>query len=549
MMLKLLKKIFGKADHKVVLSPAINPVAPAAVSQRAEAPHGVEVASLSLCAILDRFPEDLKTTISRMPDADTKVVLPVNAIMKQLPSGNVKMSLASLHRQAPGGTFQKTNFEEKRMIEVPLAEIFKSINPARLQRRNDQRQYEVPDDVSGLFGQNGASRSLSQSTVAEPAHAPVAAPSPAAIPSSAKAPVALKMPGIAPIAPLPEDEVPVAPAPVPAPLRMAAAPAPALTIAKAPAESALKLDGALTLPLAQVAAGWEESIRDQLSVLPGDTTVTLPVIEVGAGLQKGKVVFTWAQVCHWLKPAPTSSMAIEDSTPLLFPLKVIAPAFIAVTGAKKRQSSQTVSNEELPDFFGPAAGRVPARTPVANATAPAPIAPVEAVTPLAFVETEAEPQPESVALPLPIIEAPLLRIPPAVALPPTSEPQNIGELFVQSEKTDWTPSELIKATCSLPGVAGAVIALEEGLVVAQQLPEGLTSETVAAFMPQIFSRIDRYTGEMQLGDTSEVCLLTTQGPCHFFRLGKVFFATLGRSGENLPSGLRLVADEISRQNS
>ena len=42
------------------------------------------------------------------------------------------MSLGSLYRQAPNGTFRKTNFEDKRMIEVPLGEVFKNINPGRL---------------------------------------------------------------------------------------------------------------------------------------------------------------------------------------------------------------------------------------------------------------------------------------------------------------------------------------------------------------------------------------------------------------------------------
>ncbi len=537
MMLKFLKKIFGKADQQVVLAPVASHPAPAATSQRSEPAHGVEVASLSLCSILDRFPEDLKSTISKMPSADSKVVLPVNAIMKQLPTGSVKMSLASLHRQAPGGTFQKTNFEEKRMIDVPLGEIFKSINPARLQRRNDQRQYDVPDEVSGLFGQNGTSRSLTQPTRAE------SAPSPAAIPSPASPPVSLRMPAIVPTAPAPARDAHITPSPSPAPLRIAPAPA------------SPQMDGTLTVALIDVAAGWEDSILDQLSVLPGNTTLTLPAADVGAGLQKGKVVFTWEQLRNWLKPALTNSLTIEDSTQLLLPLKVIAPAFIAATGTKKRQSNQEVSNEELPDFFSPNAGRLPARAAAAPSPVPAPVAePLPAPAPVLLVpEPEPvlvvpEPAPAPIVAPLTFQEAPLLRMTPAATATLTDAPQNIGELFGQTDGIDWTPSELIKATCSLPGVAGAVIALEEGLVVAQKLPDGIAAETIAAFMPQIFSRVDRYTGEMQLGDTSELKLQTTQGPCHFFRLGKVFFAALGRSGENLPAGLRFVADEIARQN-
>jgi hypothetical protein len=67
-------------------------------------------------------------------------------------------------------------------------------------------------------------------------------------------------------------------------------------------------------------------------------------------------------------------------------------------------------------------------------------------------------------------------------------------------------------------------------------------------MPQIFSRLDKYTGEMQLGETSEVSLVTSNGPCRFFRKGKVFFATLGKTGATLPGGLHLIAEELATQN-
>jgi predicted regulator of Ras-like GTPase activity (Roadblock/LC7/MglB family) len=153
--------------------------------------------------------------------------------------------------------------------------------------------------------------------------------------------------------------------------------------------------------------------------------------------------------------------------------------------------------------------------------------------------------------------APLIAVlpPPPIAtqVPSVQQVQGtvspLGELFNQPGKTDWTPNELVRLTCELPGVIGAVVALEEGLVVAQKLPEGLSSETFAAFMPQIFSRLDKYTGEMQLGETGEVMITTAGGPCRFFRRGKLFFATLGRSGGTLPAGLQIVADELASQNS
>jgi predicted regulator of Ras-like GTPase activity (Roadblock/LC7/MglB family) len=522
------------------------PAARPSVARQPEAAPGVEVASLSLRAILERLPSDLKAMVNQMPEQDVKVILPVNAIMKQLPSGSVKMSLGSLVRQAPNGTFRKSNLEDKRMIEVPLSEIFKTINPARLHRRNDQRQYEVPDEVQGLFG-NGAGRNV--------APTPKAAPPAPAIPQSAtpELPKNLRMPGMSPNGgPASGVKKPTnghaAPPHTPAPVSNSSA--------------GLNLSGELTLLLVEIGAGWPEGIRGELSVLTGDTKLVLPVSEVSAGLQRGKVAFTWAQVRNWLTPAPTSPINLADETILVLPLKIVAPAFVAATGAKKRQPATTV-NQALPDFFGPNAGRPPVaeppvvEMPAAEIPAPAaePAAPVPPV-PQPVAEAEPEPEPAPVREEAPAAPALTLSMPaaaPTLAAPLVESahgvPTSLSELFNQPEKTEWAPNELVKLTCALPGVIGAVVALEEGLVVAQKLPDGLSSETFAAFMPQIFSRLDKYTGEMQLGDTEEVTINTAGGPCRFFRRGKLFFATLGRSGEMLPVGLHLVAAELASQNS
>jgi predicted regulator of Ras-like GTPase activity (Roadblock/LC7/MglB family) len=133
--------------------------------------------------------------------------------------------------------------------------------------------------------------------------------------------------------------------------------------------------------------------------------------------------------------------------------------------------------------------------------------------------------------------------------PAETATHSLAELFNLPGKTDWAPNELVKLTCGLPSVIGCLVALEEGLVVAQKLPEGLTADTFAAFMPQIFTRLEKCTTEMQLGEASEITLVTSGGPVRFFRRGKLFFATLGKTGESLPVGLHLVADELASQNS
>src|SRR5262245_56370403 len=96
-MLKLFKKLFNRGEEAPAAAPVaavprpkavpVAPTAAAPVARQPEAAPGVEVASLSLRAILDRLPSDLKGSINQMPEGDVKIILPVNAIMKQLPSG------------------------------------------------------------------------------------------------------------------------------------------------------------------------------------------------------------------------------------------------------------------------------------------------------------------------------------------------------------------------------------------------------------------------------------------------------------------------------
>src|SRR5260221_4380467 len=92
-MLSIFKKIFGKTEPKTVVP--VQPVAPPTPSTPMPT---IEVAHLSLAAIVARFPDELKPLLIRDADAAATVSLPIPTILKQLPNGCVKMSLASLHR-------------------------------------------------------------------------------------------------------------------------------------------------------------------------------------------------------------------------------------------------------------------------------------------------------------------------------------------------------------------------------------------------------------------------------------------------------------------
>jgi predicted regulator of Ras-like GTPase activity (Roadblock/LC7/MglB family) len=127
-----------------------------------------------------------------------------------------------------------------------------------------------------------------------------------------------------------------------------------------------------------------------------------------------------------------------------------------------------------------------------------------------------------------------------------AEPQSLAEAFNQPGKQNWSPSEIINCLSELPDIAGSVVALQEGLVVAHRLPDPLKGEVFAAFLPQIFARINQYSNEMKLGAVDDLLINAHGLPCHLFRVGQVYFAALGKPGNPLPTPiLRLCAAALA----
>jgi predicted regulator of Ras-like GTPase activity (Roadblock/LC7/MglB family) len=299
--------------------------------------------------------------------------------------------------------------------------------------------------------------------------------------------------------------------------------------------------GQLVLSFVELAAGWNEEVRAQLSSLPGDAKLVIPAEAVGAGLQKGKVAFPWSQVSRWLKPAIQVKVSIPDDLEFVFPLKIVAPAFVAATGAAKRLEGVEIDHS-LPDFFGPTSGQMskPQVAPPAPSAPPAPIAKVETVT-------------EEAPVPAPSVEeAPALKLSlvreeptPVDEAVPAPVKEAVEQAVLPTAEGALSPVEAVARACELPGVVGAVVGLEEGLVIAQKLPAGFAADTVAAFMPQIFGRLQRYAAEMQMGEAMEITIQSTQGPCHIIRNGKIYLGVIGRAGEMLPDGLGLISKQLA----
>jgi predicted regulator of Ras-like GTPase activity (Roadblock/LC7/MglB family) len=323
--------------------------------------------------------------------------------------------------------------------------------------------------------------------------------------------------------------------------------------------------------------------------------------KVEVALKTGKIAFTWNDVGSWIKPDALSNSA-NGTTVLELPLKVVAPLFISQHRPITAQKKLAV-DENIPDIFAGNRAKpvAPVAPPPAIPTAPAmpptsPTAPIipsglpkpppsgTPIAPSGLPKPPALPTPQPPALPkmspapaAPIgipkpptaaPTAPSLPKPPAPALPkplplPTmpvatpatpivataKEPQTLGELFGDPSKKEWSPKEIVQKTNQLKGVAGSMISLADGLMVAGELPAPFRAETTAAFLPQIFGRMNQYSKELHLGDMNGVSMECQRAPMRIIRTGMVFFGVLGRAGETLPEAqIRLIAEELAKQN-
>lgn len=497
-MLSFFKKLFGQS------TPAAAPPLRAVAVPSAPMPT-VEVTHLSLAAITARFAEELQPLLAQTPEAAATVALPLPTILKQLPAGIVRMSLASLQRQAHG-VIQPLAPGDKRLVEIPLAEIFRHLRPGALKRRLDQRPVFVPENGYNLFGDSTNPYSVSPDDYLEETQVLDLTPVATAHEVVESGPRVLKMDdGLrehfshAPTAktPLPASAIVKMEQPVPAPAAPVAWP-------EGPT---------LAMKLAPLAAQWPEDIRAEIAALDPETTVTLPANDVSAGLAKGRVAFSWAQIHAWLEPAPAPSSAALN-TVLPIPLKIVAPAFLSASKQPATERKSVQVDASIPALFS--GGQEPEPVPE-----PHPISPPAEHAPPHEAPAHADPH---------------------------KLPETVAEIFGVPHKEDWTPAEIVAGAVKLPGVSGAIVALQEGLQVAASLPDGVKSEVVAAFLPQIFARLNQYSSEMRLGEVDDLLFTTHGAHCQIYRLGYVYLAILGQPGEALPwHELRLISEELARQ--
>jgi predicted regulator of Ras-like GTPase activity (Roadblock/LC7/MglB family) len=584
-----LKSLLRHVDDSSPARPVAPPTPPAAPSpetptefqrRAAAAPANTADAteiSIPLASVLTHLPMDLKAKLMSAPQPGQMIALNVETVRQQLAFGTVKVSFGELRRLAPGMFANSGGEHDSRQIVLPLPEILSRLNPALLSRKPVQK-VDVGEDISGPF--DGRGRGLTFTT--QPLKPSAASPSTAEL-NAQNRPVPFTPPSIIPkpspipprvVTPAPAGDTevfsfkprqvapPVAPAIPMTPAAPVAPPPPQIKdgqnhgnghtysngngngsgnghansalppfkfstapAAPTPANSSTPrpqpAQSALYVSVDELAENWSPELKNEIQ-RGGFTNVPLNSAFVETGLKRGRVTMTWKELRSLAKPGSPASPF--DELMLELPLKVLAPAFMAAQKSAFAKRKLQVA-EEIPNlFFGFPNGN-------SEAAAPAPAQPAAAP---AAAPSLPKPADTNFFTPADKEEAPVLRM---AATPQTD--------FINRQTH---PQEVVARALALPGVTGAVVALADGLRVASNVPADLNADAVAAFLPQIFEKVNQSTRELRMGALNNVGFTVGNVPWKIFRVNSIYFAAFGRAGESMPKAqLAGLAAELDRK--
>lgn len=535
-----------------------------------------------LQGILNALPPELKSKVRQPEVGEMTVQLPLEKVLGQLSRGQVRLTFGEL-RQAVPAVFSSDSGQDHAQISIPLNDVLSRMNPALLARRQ-QRRIEVPEEIRSPFGDQGqglafspaparaaaptqprATTSLPTTPIPQqraytPQYTPqVAPPTPpqhmpapsASQPISFQAPIARQpapapMSPVNPIAPNPIAPSSIAPTPGAGPgyARPSAGPAPTIAPsaalrslagmapaqpapaapapAAAPAPKPIDESACLFVAIGALAESWPESVRMEIGQLNiANEKVALPLEIVEPGLKKGKIAVPWKTLRSWIRPAQPASVSAHDGVTLELPIKVMFPLFLSRQKAGAGGKQKVAIDETIPNlFFG-------------------------------FPGTEAAPAPAPSGLSHPVNKPIDTNYYTKSDVPTLSDTEMMAKGTPSTEflKRCATPNEVVSRAAALDGVAGALIALPDGLMVANRLQADLNPDTLAAFLPQIFGKVSQCTKELRMGDLNNLNFTVGNVPWKIFRVNAIYFAAFGRPHEPLPTGqLAALAAELDRKN-
>jgi predicted regulator of Ras-like GTPase activity (Roadblock/LC7/MglB family) len=278
----------------------------------------------------------------------------------------------------------------------------------------------------------------------------------------------------------------------------------------------------LQLALNAVADGWPDGLKQeiiQLNLVQARLSIPYGIVE--GGLKRGRLSFTWKQIKAWLTPPAAPGASVHDLAEVEFPLRVVAPLFIAQQKDKGRETTKVAVDKDIPNLFSGLPQPDTAGVAVDHSVS----------RPLDTNYYIWDDRDDMVAA--------------EARADAASRAATAGTEFVTRYAT---PNEVVSRAASLDGVVGAVIALPDGLMVANQLPPGLNGDTLAAFLPHLFSKVTQCTQELRMGELNNLNFTVGNVPWKIFRVNALYFAAFGAKGEPLPTAkLAALAGELDHK--
>ena len=515
------------SSRRIVIAPRLE-TAPPHSNGGHQNGRGIE---LPLQPILSGLPLELQPRLLQ-PDAGTLTIsIPLEKILAQLSRGAVQITFGELRQAAPD-LFTQADDRDRVLVPLPLGEVLSRLNPALITRRRVQKQVEIPAEICSPFDQRNQSLIFSVGP-AKPESAPISA----SIPPSryvVPAPVPVMPPSRSGITFTPTPPPPTA-VPIKAPTMSSAprargpsngqscAPASAPTVQPPPPATPIGKSNPLLVSLISLAESWPEAVRQELVQLNlVDAKVALPTEIVEQALRQGRVALTWKTLRSWIKPAPLPAVSAHDSSVLELPLKVVAPPFLARQKETAKFRKKVSVDDEIPNlFFGfprPESGSAAVASPTSTAA-------TQPVDTNFYIWDDGSEQ---------------LRVQDDAQVGSSPETKFVAKYA--------TPNEVVSRASALDGVAGALIALPDGLMVASRVSPDLNGDTLAAFLPQIFGKVNQCTKELRMGELNNVNFTVGNVPWKIFRVNAIFFAAFGRAGEPLPTAqLAALAVELDHR--
>jgi len=503
---------------------------------------------LPLAVIVPTLATEIRIRFRPMDFDRIMVRIPIDNILPQLSRGSITMPFADLYKALPQAFQPEYRGETStELISLPLGEILSRIDSKLVRRRNSPKKLEVPMDIRSPFeleeetpapqpeqpnpvsspdqertmavtsspGSNGAPTSA---TVASAASSPAASSPLVLIPSQAPE----TQNGSDQSAPSPTNGSSIEPV---RPAGSSGLPKLIDLVNEAHRTDDARADASLlVVALWPLMTAWPPALQREIQQsCPPDAQVALPLDFVAPALKNGRVTVRWGVLRPWLRPIQPSMVSAHDQTELELPLKLIAPLCLARLKSTKQPRRKVELDESIPSVFTDLAA--PASAPLVNPPSAAP-----ASLPPKLPKERIEPQENGTTT--------ACLLPESHIHEPQPKPLTKSNL----------PHEIVFRATALEGVTGAIIALSDGLVVASRLPEDFEEGVIAAFLPQIFSRLAQCTNELRLGPLSQLTFKAGGIPWNIFRTHDIFFAAFGRAGESMPTDkLANLAEQLQRK--